>query len=147
MMTVFIPHTDVEEMEIEDIVQNPDPFYPALSLDEFRLLMRNDDIITNARLANYLRTAATFINSLLQPWRHNLTALDVLPTEKALLYKTAVHHRAKTYILESYRDIDTTADGELRAEAYEKRIASEQQREREAIRLLTDKKRTTISLI
>ncbi|WP_249963551.1 head completion/stabilization protein [Histophilus somni] len=145
-MTVFIPHSDVEETEIEDSVQNPDPFYPNFSLNEFRLLMRSDDIITAARLANYLSTAAIFINHLLHPWRQRLKD-NTLSAEKNLLYKTAVHHRAKTYILESYRDIDTTGDGEQRADAYEKRISCEQQREREAIRLLTEKKRTTISLV
>lgn len=149
--SVFIPHEDIEESdETADEVMNPDPFFPSLSIREFRLLMRNDDVVTEARLGHFLLTAAVFINDLLANYKKALTEkeVDTLPSEnEKQLYKIAVFHRAKTYILESYRDIDTTGDGEQRAESYESRIAFEQQREREAIRLLIGKKRTTITLI
>ncbi|WP_072281621.1 head completion/stabilization protein [Rappaport israeli] len=147
-MSAWVPKNKPNEHPVPDIVVNPDAFFPDFSLSEFRREMRNDDTITNERLTEHFEVAIIMINALIADWRAQQLGIHRLPVgTQTTLYKTAVYRRVKTYILEQYCDIDTTGDGNERAEAYERRIAHEQQREREAVRLLTERKRTTAVLI
>ena len=147
-MSAFIPSDKPAPHPVSDIVTNPDAFYPDFSLSEFRREMRNDKTVTDERLAEHFEVAIIMINALIQDWRTQQLGIERLPVgTQTTLYKTAVYRRVKTYILEQYRDIDTTGDGHDRADKYDQRIAYEQQREREAVRLLIGKNRTTAVLI
>lgn len=147
-MPTIIPRDIPAAEPVPDIVTNHDAFYPDFSISEFRREMRNDKTVTDERIANHFDNAIIMINALIADWRAQQLGIERLPVgQQTTLYKTAVYRRVKTYILEQYRDIDTTGDGNDRADAYMQRIAHEQQREREAIRLLIGKKRTTAVLI
>lgn len=148
MASAYIPHHNPPAQPVSDTISNSDDFYPDFSLADYRREMRNDDTVTDERLADRFIVAITMINALLDDWKAQQLGIDHLPEgTQTILYKAAVYCRVKTYLLEQYRDIDTTNDGHTKADAYERRIAYEQQREREAIRLLTGRKRTTAVLI
>ncbi|CAM3041254.1 head completion/stabilization protein [Dichelobacter nodosus] len=148
MASAYIPHNNPPAVPVSDTISNRDYFYPDFSLADYRREMRNDDTVSDERLAEHFAVAIVMINALIADWKAQQFGISHLPAGTATtLYKTAVYRRVKTYLLEQYRDIDTTSDGHAKADAYERRIAYEQQREREAIRLLTGRKRTTAVLV
>lgn len=145
--STFIPHARPETVDIDDTVVNYDDFYPGLSLSEYRRKYRNDDTVTDERLKENMQTAFIFINNSLKAWRIAKKDLIQLSDEQKKLYCRAVYHRTKILTIEQYPDIDTTGKGNDKGDAMLGRIKHEQQREREAIRLMTARLRTTITLL
>ncbi len=149
-MATFIPHHNQSDVpdDINDI-QPFDDFYPALSLSEFRRVMRVDDTVSHDRAIEQMRMAMMMIAKDIADWRSQQTATELLALgdEKIHAYRMTVFNRTKALIIENYRDIDTTKDGHERGEAMGERIDTYLQRSREMQSILTAKPRTTIFLV
>lgn len=147
MANVFIPHHAADDIAIADTITNPDRYFPDVRLADFRRSMRVDDIASDARTAWQITTAMLFVNAETESWRARQTA-DVLPPGSATAcYRLAIYHRAKAYLIEQYRDVDTTKSGHDRAEEMEIRIKVYLQRSREALRQLIGTPRMTVELL
>lgn len=145
--STLIPHVQPAAITIDDLIVNYDPLYPDVSISKYRREYRNDDTVTDERLKENIETALIFINDALEKWRNDNLELLVLNNIQQQLYGRAVYHRTKQYIIKQYPDIDTTGNGADKAESMRLRIKDEQQGEREVIRLLTGRSRTTVTLI
>lgn len=141
--STFIPR-NIPKKEVDDEVINFDPFFPNVNLSDYRSEYKMDDMVTNPRLRENIETAIIFINDGLNKFKDGKTELT--ETQKHL-YLRAIYHRTKIYILEQAKDIDTTSHGDKAVNTYAEKIKSEQQRERESIRLLTGRGRTTVVLV
>lgn len=144
MSSAFIPHRAGVD-PAHDSIANPDGFYPALTVREWKTLLRVDDNVSAARSQEILANAQYLIQAELAAWRAEQTAPLTLPQTHH--YRQAVYQRAKAHELEQYRDIDTGEAGSRRAEGLESRIDTALQRSRESLRLLLGKSRATIRLI
>lgn len=140
--STFIPRQRPQK-SVDDEIVNFNPFYPNISLSDYRSEYKADDMVTDARLKENIETAIIFINDSLESWKKD----DTLTPTQSHLYLRAVYHRTKIYILEQAKDIDTTSYGDKAVATYLPKIRSEQQREREAIRLLTGRGRITVTLV
>lgn len=141
--STFIPRK-VPKLAVADEVVNFDPFFPNVSLSAYRAEYKADDMVTDARLKENIETAIIFVNDSLREFRAGVLSLS---ETQAHLYLRAVYHRTKIYIYEQSKDIDVTGHGGKTAESYISKIRQEQQREREAIRLLIGRTRVTVSLV
>ncbi|KAA5952047.1 MULTISPECIES: head completion/stabilization protein [unclassified Pantoea] len=104
-------------------------FWPDMDAAEMRLAVRLDGQVTDNRLLHACREGMARVNSELAEWRAVQQAagyddLAGMPADRIggesvliLRYKRAVWFTAKALLLEGYRDIDTTRDGEKHAEA------------------------------
>lgn len=146
-MSSYIPHQQPTDPAVDDNIANTDAFYPAVSLADFRRTMRVDDIATDARVAEQIRTAMLMINGEIAFWRAQQTATELSDEQAKAYYRIALYHRAKAYIIEQYRDVDTTKSGHDEASALETRINVYLQRSREALRMLINVGRMTVVLI
>lgn len=134
-------------------------FWPDVSPGEFRDTQRLDGTVTDARLVHALRTAMADVNRQLARFqseqqdagRGSADAIPVEPWQIAghhtLLYQRAVYAQAHAELLERYRDVSATADGDERGEA--KDLAADDVRAdaRWAIAELTGRTHTTVELI
>lgn len=141
--STFIPRQAPRVMVADEVV-NFDPFFPNVSLSAYRAEYKADDMVTDVRLKENIETAIIFINDSLRQLRSGGLRLS---DTQAHLYLRAVYHRTKIYIYEQSKDIDVTGHGGKTAESYLSKIRQEQQREREAIRLLIGRTRVTVSLV
>lgn len=149
-MATFIPHDNQTSVPADkDSIVPFDAFYPTLSLTHFRKVMRVDDTVSHDRIIEQMQAAMMTIANDASAWREQQTAqkLEQISTEKATAYRMAVYNRTKAFIIENYRDIDTTNDGHAKAESMESRIDTYLQRSREMQRILVSKPRTTIKLV
>ncbi|MBS9781220.1 MAG: head completion/stabilization protein [Gammaproteobacteria bacterium] len=151
-MSSFIPHSKApkptDNHTDNGMINNSDDFYPAIILSDFRQVMRVDDSVTDSRAVQQIKTAVYMITADIVQWRESARLNKrTLTIDQAELYKMAVYNKAKALIIENYRDIDTTKSGHNRADGMETRIDTYLARSRECQRLLTDKPRTTITLI
>ncbi|WP_140920800.1 head completion/stabilization protein [Limnobaculum xujianqingii] len=108
---------------------NSDSFWPEISLGELRKAMRLDGQVTTDRLMMRTIEAVAHVNDRLNEWRNNqeelgVTALSEVPASKIngesvkiWRYRNAVYSLTKALLIEGYRDIDTTREGEKHAEA------------------------------
>lgn len=116
-------------------VTNSD-FWPDMDAAEMRLSVRLDGQVTDDRLLHACREGMARVNSELAEWRERQQArgydnLAGMPADRIggesvliLRYKRAVWFTAKALLLEGYRDIDTTRDGEKHAEALATQVDS-----------------------
>lgn len=141
--STFIPRR-IPGLAVDDEIVNFDPFFPNVNLSAYRAEYKTDDMVTDARLRENIETAIIFINDSLKDWQKSNP--NWTPA-KSHLYLRAVYHRTKIYILEQHKDIDTTSHGDKTVATYLPKIRFEQQREREAIRLLTGRGRITVGLV
>lgn len=119
----------------EMTIANSD-FWPDMDAAEMRLSVRLDGQVTDDRLLHACREGMARVNSELAEWRELQQAagydtLDGMPAARIgdesvliLRYKRAVWFTAKALLLEGYRDIDTSRDGEKHAEALSTQIDS-----------------------
>ncbi|PWI80498.1 capsid assembly protein [Enterobacter sp. CGMCC 5087] len=113
---------------LPELVTNSD-FWPDIELNMLRLSVRLDGNVTNDRLRHVTIEAINRVNDELADWRDiqrqsGYTTLAGVPAEKVggvsvltSRYLRAVYSTTKALIIESYRDIDTTREGEKHAEA------------------------------
>lgn len=116
-----------------ETVTNSD-FWPDIKLHELRESVRLDGNVTNDRLRHVTIEAINRVNDELAEWRDTqrqsgYTTLADVPAEKVngisvltSRYFRAVYSTTKALIIESYRDIDTTREGEKHAEALSTQI-------------------------
>lgn len=156
-MSVFAPIADPNH--ITGAVVTNSAFWPDIAVDEFRATTRLQDTVTDGRVIQAITSAMISINNELAAWRdlqlaQNHADLGNVPAErigdKTALehhYASAVYAKAKSLIMEQYRDIDTTNDGERRTAEFEGTIESWRRAARESIRALLGIPRATIELI
>ncbi|MDK1707018.1 head completion/stabilization protein [Serratia marcescens] len=111
-------------------------FWPDIDTTDMRGSVRLDGQVTEERLLNETREAMARVNRELRDWQFiqqaaGYTALSEIPAEVidgqsvlVMRYCRAVYCTAKALLLEGYRDIDTTRDGEKHAEALSTQIES-----------------------
>ncbi|MBQ4864614.1 head completion/stabilization protein [Pseudoalteromonas sp. MMG013] len=98
-------------------------FWPAISLSEFRNIMRLDGTVTDERLKHATCSSILQVNNELKEWRithqtnghNNLVSIPAEQinnqSEYLLLYQRAVFCFAKANLIERYNDYDSTAKG------------------------------------
>jgi len=113
--------------EQAEVIKNT-PFWPDVSLSEFRSVMRTDGTVTQPRLKQLLLTAISEVNAELFDFRNRQRMLgfqalaevpsDVLDgkSERIQHYHNAVYCWARAVLNERYQDYDTTASGVKRGE-------------------------------
>lgn len=104
-------------------------FWPVVLLSDIRRVMKLDGTVTTDRLKSKTIEAVAHVNHRLRAFRlaqqaSGIETLAAVPCEEIngesvnlWRYKTAVYSQAKALLIEGYRDIDTTRDGEKHAEA------------------------------
>lgn len=135
------------------------PFFPDLSLDEFRDSMRLDGTVTDERAVHALEAAMFEVNYTLSTWMQEQKAAGINSIEDivepewqppgvtARKYLRAVWCLAKADLIERYRDYDATGSGHDQADAMD--LTSDDLR-RNASWALSDIRghhRTTVELI
>lgn len=123
-----------------------DPFYPAVRLTDLRQAMRLDGNITTDRLKHLTTAAVLYVNQCLYHWQQiqraqGYTTLAVVPAPRlgdesahTFRYRHAVYCFTKAALIEQYRDIDTTREGEKHALALGSQIADLQRDGQHALR-------------
>jgi hypothetical protein len=116
-----------------ELLTNSD-FWPDIELHELRESVRLDGNVTNDRLRHVTIEAINRVNDELAHWRDKqinsgYACLYDVPAEVVAgasvlvsRYLRAVYSTTKALIIESYRDIDTTREGEKHAEALSTQI-------------------------
>lgn len=131
VLTFNFPH-DAEQgsyttpIEPKDTLIENAPFFPDISLTEFRNQMRLDGTVTNDRLKESVIEAMIAVNEELQEWQANQTGhtqLEALPSmaiqgESVLVYryKRAVFCLALANLYERYLAYDSSKEGEKKAD-------------------------------
>ena len=123
-MKFVAPESAPEQAEV---IKNT-PFWPDVSLSEFRSVMRTDGTVTQPRLKQVLLTAISEVNAELFDFRNRQRMLgfqalaevpaDVLDgiSERIQHYHNAVYCWARAVLNERYQDYDATASGVKRGE-------------------------------
>lgn len=134
-------------------------WFPDVDPASVRAQARLDGTVTPPRLRAALLHAMADINGELDGWRmaqqaagvHSLEDLPgaELGGQKVWLvyYQQAIVSHVQCSLIESYRDFDTTAHGDVKALAIEARIDSHRRDLRWAIAALQARPRTTVELI
>nr|WP_300306873.1 head completion/stabilization protein [Halomonas sp.] len=156
-------------MSLIDAGYNPEPapsapldnngFWPQVEPDDFRKAERLIDTVPNERIEYALRVAMADINRQLRTWQAEqqgqgaATINDVTPPNwqspgiYPLLYRRAVYATAHASLLERYREISATREGDERGEA--KDLAADDYRRdaRWAVAEIQDRNHTVVELI
>ncbi|MBZ9576718.1 head completion/stabilization protein [Modicisalibacter sp. MOD 31.J] len=134
-------------------------FWPAIDPDTFRSEHRVESTVTTPRVLTALRIAMASLNRQLADWQREQveaghTTADAVPLEDwqisghhSLLYVRAVYAEAHAQLLERYREVSATQDGDERGEA--KADAAEDYRRdaRWAVAEIIGEPHTTVELI
>lgn len=138
---------------------NSDPFWPSIDLDAMRETLRIDSSVTPARLETAVVAAIISVNRDLAKWRlarqaEGCAALaDVPPdvfldqSQRTALYVRAVQCAAGAEVCERYRNYDSTASGDKKADADAPTIDDYRRDQRWAVRDLLGRSRTTVELL
>ncbi|GKV91744.1 head completion/stabilization protein [Pectobacterium carotovorum] len=115
-------------------------FWPVIVLSALRRAMRLDGQVTTDRLMDKAIEAVAHVNGQLADWRNSqeqrgfavlpevkpdsADEIDQINGESVLVwrYRRAVYSITKALLIEGYRDIDTTREGEKHAEALSSQI-------------------------
>lgn len=134
-------------------------FFPPINTDDFVKTQKLDGIIADDRLLFALTLAVSQTNSELVNWQikqegMGYFSLDDVPSSQlnnksrlVSLYQQAVFSFAKASLLEKYRDFDTTALGNKKAENVEPNIDAYRRDARWAISDIQGKSRSVVELI
>lgn len=157
MTSTFIPTGQATE----DSTISNNGFFPDFELSLFRAQMRVDQTASDDRAAFTLKNAMIDVNRELAAWQaqhietgHSslgdvpgVAYFDSGKTDLQHYYQFAVFNRAKSELIERYRDYDSTLSGHQRSDELEPRIDDHLRECREAIRALLGKPRCTVELI
>ncbi|CDG97338.1 head completion/stabilization protein [Xenorhabdus bovienii] len=147
------PITDGNEAITSDV------FWPAIVLSGLRQSMRLNGGVTTCRLKHMATEATLYANQLLAEWRaeqekNGFASLKAVPspvindtTAHVFRYYQAVYSFTKALLIENYRDIDTTRDGEKHAEALSTQIDDLRRDGQNAIRDILGKHRMIAELV
>ncbi|CNH93427.1 TPA: head completion/stabilization protein [Yersinia enterocolitica] len=117
-----------------DVTITSAAFWPEISLNHMRKVMRLDGNVTTERLKEAVIEAISNTNGQLRAWRSEQEAAGVMTLEdveaeevagesiRVQRYRRAVYCHAKANLTERYRDMDTTGDGNKRADALDPQI-------------------------
>lgn len=144
--------------EQAEVIKNT-PFWPDVSLSEFRSVMRTDGTVTQPRLKQVLLTAISEVNAELFDFRNRQRMLgfqalaevpsDVLDgkSERIQHYHNAVYCWARAVLNERYQDYDATASGVKRGEELTEASGDLWRDARWAISRVQDAPHCTVELI
>lgn len=144
--------------ELEPAIENG-PFWPAIDPAKVRASLYIDGTVNVTRLQDVLLEAMASVNGELDAWRliqeaaGYATLADVpskdIGAETVILmrYRRAVGCFAKAMLIERYRDYDTTAAGNKKADQLESPIDDLRRDARWAISDILNIGRTTVELI
>lgn len=148
------PPTAAAEPRLEN-----DGWFPDLDPAAVRTQARLDGTVTAPRLRAALLLAMATVNAELEGLKARQLALGVYSLEDMpgpelagqrvwlLHYQQAIASHVQCSLIESYRDFDTTASGDTKADHLEARIDSHRRDLRWAISALLSRPRTTVELI
>lgn len=134
-------------------------FFPTVSLVDLRESARIDGTVTTPRLVEVVVDAIASVNAELKPWRERQLAagyasLADVPGEtvndvsvNVHRYRRAVGCLAKAALMERYRDFDSTARGDRKADVLENPIDDIRRDARWAISDILGVPRVTVELI
>ncbi len=152
--SVIIPHGAGDPVDVTIASHN---FWPELSSNDFRNIMRVGGTIPNTRVEATLIAAVIAVNKELQKFRLTwalYAGLEDIPADQVAgisiyvhQYQAAVFNNAKADLVERYRDFDSTNDGHDEADKLEETIDDYRRKSRENIRALLGNPRTTIELL
>ncbi|WP_449544726.1 head completion/stabilization protein [Lelliottia amnigena] len=144
--------------EQAEVIKNT-PFWPDVSLSEFRSVMRTDGTVTQPRLKQVLLTAISEVNAELFDFRNRQRmlgwqALADVPSgvldgksERIQHYHNAVYCWARAVLNERYQDYDATASGVKRGEELAEASGDLWRDARWAISRVQDAPHCTVELI
>ncbi|WFQ80039.1 head completion/stabilization protein [Xenorhabdus sp. SF857] len=134
-------------------------FWPDIVLADLRSSMRLNGAVTTARLMHTTTEVVLSVNQLLAVWQreqeqHGIASLEAVPspaindtTAHLFRYRHAVYSFTKAFLIENYRDIDTTRDGERHAEALSTQIDDLRRDGQNAIRDILGQHRMIAELV
>ncbi|PSJ22123.1 glucose-6-phosphate isomerase [Halomonas sp. ND22Bw] len=134
-------------------------FWPDIEPGDFREATRLDGTVTVPRLVQALQVAMADVNRQLADWQlarqddgaATLAAVAppvwALPDHYALLYRRAVYATAHASLLERYRDVSATQDGDERGEAKDEAANDLRRDARWAVAEIEGRDHTTVELI
>ena len=131
-----------------------DPFYPSISLDHIREIVRIDGAVTNARLQQAIIEEVIDVNRLLKVLKDKATVLSDLSTteindqpETDYLYLSAVANGVAAKVNENYRNYDSSNSGAKKAEEAEYTVDDYRRNKQWAILQLLGENHTVVELI
>lgn len=134
-------------------------FWPDIAPADFREATRLDGTVTVPRLVQALQVAMADVNRQLADWQlarqdDGATTLDdVTPPiwaaadHYAVLYRRAVYATAHASLLERYRDVSATGEGDERGEAKNEAADDVRRDARWAVAEIAGRHHTTVELI
>ena len=131
-----------------------DPFYPSISLDHIREIVRIEGAVTNARLQQAIIEEVIDVNRLLKVLKDKATVLSDLSTteindkpETDYLYLSAVANGVAAKINENYRNYDSSNSGAKKAEEAEYTVDDYRRNKQWAILQLLGENHSVVELI
>lgn len=131
-----------------------DPFYPSISLDHIREIVRIEGAVTNARLQQAIIEEVIDVNRLLKVLKDKATVLSDLSTteindqpETDYLYLSAVANGVAAKTNENYRNYDSSNAGGKKAEDAELTVDDYRRNKQWAILQLLGENHTVVELI
>ncbi|MEY0304016.1 head completion/stabilization protein [Providencia manganoxydans] len=134
-------------------------FWPVIILAECRQSMRLTGGISTSRLKHMASEAVIYVNQQLRQWSEEQQAngfmtLNDVPAEAindtttlVFRYKHAVYCFTKAMLIENYRDIDTTREGEKHAQALSTQVDDLRRDGQNAVRDILGKLRMFAELV
>jgi len=161
-MPVFAPTNNPNDTS-DQTVNNID-FFPDIKVADFRKATRSQDSVTDGRVIEALRSAVITVNNQLSTWKAEQIVLTYASladvpsddygidaqspySELTHHYLTAVYSFTKALLLEKFRDIGTTSEGNQRADDFEQNEEAYRREARKSIRKILDKPFVSIELI
>ncbi len=148
------PPTPQQEAAIDN-----DGWFPPIDLADLRKTARLDGTVTVDRLRHATTSAIISVNTELADWaaaqrtagHADLVSMPCTQLgEKSwltLCYQRAIYSAVQAELVESFRDFDTTAAGDKKADALEPKAGEHRRNMRWAISDLLGQRRTTVELI
>ena len=131
-----------------------DPFYPSISLDHIREIVRIEGAVTNARLQQAIIEEVIDVNRLLKVLKDKATVLSDLSTteindqpETDYLYLSAVANGVAAKVNENYRNYDSSNAGAKKAEEAESTVDDYRRNKQWAILQLLGENHSVVELI
>lgn len=134
-------------------------FWPVIGLAQLRQSMRLTGNVTTSRLKHMAMEAVLYVNQLLDEWRevqknNGFNQLSEVPSPQindttaiVFRYHHAVYSFTKALLIENYRDIDTTREGEKHAQALSTQVDDLRRDGQNAVRDILGKLRMFAELV
>jgi hypothetical protein len=146
-----------EESEPQAISNNG--FWPDVDPADFRTVMRVDSSMTGPRVQNALIAAIANVNRVLSTWQQGKIDAGISAIEGVAkpfwaaedhfenAYTRAVYATAKAELMDGYRDVSATGNGDDRGESKTEAADDYRRLASWAISQITDRSNVTVELI